>query len=400
MHGRSGVNPFKGVENLTLQPTEQGRLFEELRQIQKDINDWKVFNESLAAKLGRESKPSLVSTKYLISVIEVLKSCPPEIDQYINLAVGLSEDSRFRESIGVGRVWVECKAKLSDTFNDLAWNHNISSLREPILSGVESWWQRVFGKYRAASRELHSLLKIDLPKEPSERLALLDSLINAQQKLKAFNDESSYLEQSLGAHWRGDKTNFDPIQITLNWVSSGSGVIKEFTAQEIISLKSEDSLMSADYSAFSGFEQSLIERVSSVLDQLDVDLLGGNQIHVIDLLALNERFELMSASPESYSSWCDYCVTQKRLEDLGLGSLSTLIESEGFSGERAVDEYLYSLCESRWEAILTAKPQLSSLRDLDRHELVKLFQVLDKDRVGEVRTLYSPSIYLKSLGAL
>jgi hypothetical protein len=55
--------------------------------------------------------------------------------------------------------------------------------------------------------------------------------------------------------------------------------------------------------------------------------------------------------------------------------------------ERAEQEFAYACAEARWNAARTARPELNTLPQLDRHDLVTLFRDLEKDRIEAAKSL-------------
>ena len=131
---------------------------------------------------------------------------------------GAQGDSRFIEAVTAGAEWVEHKAKLETVLVDAVWDQSFAQYRQPLADGVASFWSRLFGGYRAASKVLRGVLKGELPSSPQDRLDLLDEILDGAKKQALFKEDSEYLSSLLGNAWRGERTPFIEIQATQTWL--------------------------------------------------------------------------------------------------------------------------------------------------------------------------------------
>ena len=122
------------------------------------------------------------------------------------------------EALAAGQAWRTAWNEAAETFTAAAWDAQYTELRSRLVAGVQSFWVRLFGKYREASAELSGLMRTPLPKAPSDRLALVDQLIDVQNRRKTLTEDEPWLQEVLGASWRGERTDFHALELIATWL--------------------------------------------------------------------------------------------------------------------------------------------------------------------------------------
>ena len=119
-----------------------------------------------------------------------------------------------------------------------------SRYRQPLEEGRGSLLSRLFGSYCTASKDLQSVLKIELPRTPHARLALLEDIQDGLTKRKAFEEATQYLKPLFGDVWREDTTPFTDIRECWNWFTEHNEEIASFTPEQLQYLVTSDVVLS------------------------------------------------------------------------------------------------------------------------------------------------------------
>jgi hypothetical protein len=378
--GVRSQHPFAGVGTTNLQPTDLQRLEPELRRVLWAIAALQTSASHLAEAAGRPVPLSLLECIGLRDLLRVASGRPADARDATAALLARADDPRLQESLEAGQAWAEARASASSQFTDAAFDVPADGLRTRIVPGVGSFWSRLFGTYRSASSELATVLTVPLPRTPSERLALVDTLVGVQHRRRTLADEEEWLKTVLGPAWRGERTPFAAIVSQAEWLNHIANIERIADADSIerlcIATEREAELSEA------------IDNVNGILkplvEQLAIQWPEGEQVS-LDKLA--QRVAAMTAGLDRFSEWARLSYLAGELESNGLGSLVSMLDAGDLEPEKALDEFLYATAEARWEAARAALPGLNDLAYLDRHELVEAFRGLEQARLVETRRL-------------
>ena len=139
-----------------------------------------------------------------------------------------------------------------------------------------------------------------------------------------------------------------------------------------------------------GKAEAAVDAAGAVVELLDMDLdaLGfGETVGQASLSALHDRFVGMAKRSESYNEWRRIQNLTEGLVGAGLGRLIAMLDDGRLSPSDALAEFGYASAEARWEMAKYSLRALSSLADLDRHELVAAFDALETKHIENVQEL-------------
>ena len=380
-------HPFVGVGSTRLQPPDLQRLMRSLPEAVRVLHELQEAARVVCEPVGLDPPDTLDHAENLFNLLQCLARRPTGANEAAEPLFAHIGQSRMCEALAAGRAWRMAKDEAEADFLDSAWAAPVSDLRAPIATGVGSFWARCFGKYRRASAELAGLLRSSLPKSPGDRLALVDRLIDVQNKRKSLANDETWLRDSLGPVWRGDKTDFVMLASVVKWLEevSGTGWLTDARRLKQISklVPSSETSSRELRSRIDTTHQSL-DRIIEPLSYSDPE---GRERSEIPLEELLIRLSAMTENIDLYGEWVKISVNAADLEDAGLSELVIALDKSQLAPEDAVDEFLYATAEVRWHAARESLPQLNEFSHLDRHELVKTFRDLDKQRLKETRRL-------------
>jgi hypothetical protein len=385
--GPAKSHPFRGVAALDIQPTDLQRLEDELIEADKEIVFLLEHAISVSAKLVFPCPKTLIEVERLIILLDHAKLVPDSADVSIPVFFARKNDRVFGKALDSGCAWYEAWSRGESTFSDAAWSVPIDEIRMKISKGVGSFWSRLFGGYRGASRELSVLLKVPLPIEPKARQALLDQLFSIRQLRLTLAQSEKFLSEALGKLWRGEQTDFQTLNAVQGWVNDLLSMDSEITietAQKLVAFR-EMTI---------GHSQQLVERVQrtslalqAVLNRLKLDVDTPQDLRKLDLEIIRNRFVSMYTAIDRYPEWVEFAQSVNILNQAGLSSLLDSLESGQLLAERVIDEFRYAVAEARWSNARTIRPALNDIAQLDRHLLVQTFHELDCEWFSEVQTL-------------
>ncbi|MGY4749811.1 DUF3320 domain-containing protein [Pannonibacter sp. Q-1] len=383
-------HPFRGVGALNLQPTDLARLETEIQTIAGVIETLLSESRKIAEAVGTASPTSLTGIEKLAAGLAALADVPRNIPSDIQVLFDLADEPRLQEALKTGSSWQSAYESAATIFSPAAWALDCSSIRRSLVAGKASIFQRWFGSYKRASAELGSVLSGLMPRQPDERIRLVDTLIDIQQKRGLLASEEAWLEANLKEHWRGEKTAFQEISGLCEWLAAIRKAGTFQRASQITRALSAlgDPVDTAERirSAASNLRQSL----TAICGRLQLDLRSIGFEGDAEALPISDfRLHLlkMANDPTAYSSWVSLL---RAIESAGSAGAKAVVDNllKGqLTPAQAADEYLFACAEARWTEARRKHPKIERLRDLDRHALVEEFAKLERDRILDCRTL-------------
>jgi len=253
-----------------------------------------------------------------------------------------------------------------------------------------SFLAQIGAKYRAVSARLETLLASPLPERADARLALVVELRHVQQLRLALNENAAVLENALKSHWHREDTLFDDAASVLSWVKGFSELGFAANRVKAADLASRSRELNEVGSYFAGEERAIDSALRELVETFDIN---ATEAFSADASAgapfsdLASRFRELSVSRDRYDGWRRLQQSRAKLLAAQFDDLVAALGSGNLRSERAVTEFRYARAEAIWKRARRMSPELELLDDIDRHELVRQFQDLDRQRLVDVKTL-------------
>ena len=378
--GRTGPraeHPFFGVGATALQPTDLQRVVPELARAGEVIAVLREKAMQIAKTAGRPAPDNLTECETLHTLLNAAGERPEEGRAVAGVLLSCTDDIRLGEALEAGRAWAAARVAADSTFADAAFAMDPASIRARHAPGVGSFWSRLFGPYRGASRELDTLLSGSLPKSPGDRLKLVDQLITVRGLRKTLSEEEGFLSSVFGPDWRGERTAFAALQAQASWLTRLTSMASIDTPEAL------DKICAATNSVteLAGALEMARPALRGLEDRLALSFEGQT------LAEIEARIAGMHDGISRYGEWSRLSTLLAQLDGYGLSPLLILLDDRVIEPAQAVDEFLYASAEARWEAARGALPDLNGLGHLDRHALVATFRGLEETRMEETRRI-------------
>ncbi len=403
--GPRSQHPFAGCRELDLQPVALQRLDNVLATAVNALKDALSTSRAFARGRSREARESstdewlpraesVADLRQSARLLGLLGRRPQRADQLIDAVFGKGSAHDVAGSLETGCQWAQARHVAEPRFRDHAWETPATPLQLDLergaARGLSAFLARLGGTYRRASKTLAGLASDALPKSGADRVELARQLADVQRRRRELADEEGFLAQHLGAAWRGERTDFEGLRDAAAWLA-------EVEATDIAGSTSDltrvESAFPRPVEAGRAMEQTAttaLDAVRTVVELLRLDLtdLGfGDHIDQAPLSALHDRFVAMAANRERYNEWRRIQHLVGELTQAGLGALVAMLDDGRLAAADAVDEFAYAAAEARWELATESVPDLASLADLDRHQLVAAFDALESKHIENVQDL-------------
>lgn len=380
-----GPHPFEGTRNLDLQPVELSRLSALAADAASGASGLATALRASLAATGTDVPVSANTAEQVSDLLDRLTGMPAGGAAVAQAILSASDARRLSDNLDAGRIWREAYDSASAVFTEAALQSTAPQSRAALLAGTTSFFARWGGAYRQASRDLAGLLKAPIPKTASERVDLIDSLMELATLRRAWDDDRDFCSRILGDEWRGERTDFGGLQAIAQWCERvrGSSLAAPRTAlTELGGRPDELAALAASLSSATARFDTVTDTTVRMLD-LDPPSLPGGDVRAAALDELVDRFGAMANSSERYSAWAQLERLRRKVEERGLGELIERLRTGDLDATEAVTELRFARAEALWRVALERSPALRELSAAKRHDMVSSFASLERTRLKE-----------------
>ena len=382
-------HPFRGVNALELQPPDLQRLDVKLKQFGEHIG--KLFEDAdqVITQLSIAQLHTYADIKNVQKLINMSDSVPEDANQEFPILFKHKDDQVLGEKLDNGKFWQNEKDSISKTFSNVALSAEIGHLRSKLSRGVGSFLYRIFGGYRGASAEFSTLLNIDLPKSPVDRLKLLDKLITFRQHDEKISQDKDFFSTVFGPTWRVENADFKVLHEKWVWLDAFLNNFPDCNISTIQSLPEiaprKESLNQDIATEIENSTNALTE----IINQLKLENLKDAELDSIDLRSQQKYFANMQSAMSRYKEWSDLARVTKQMNEsqFELAEWREAIENGILPPNGVLDIFKFAIAEARWIEARAKRPELDKIDSVDRHQLVKTFCNLEEKRIKDAQTL-------------
>lgn len=218
--GRPDKSPYWGSARTYLTPIEENEAASALQQSQKYLSQLQADAETLSQRLMLSCPVTLEDISVVCRAARRAEQAPKLVGVQLSTQDWQLRRDALRTLINAGRGMNSVQETFGAQFVDTAWEQDLLSVRQVLLSYGTKWWRFMSSEYKAAKRKLQSLAAQELPKTAAEMLKMVDAVMTFQQHKKNY-DEHAQLGQALfGAQWQGTKSDWTVLDRITTWVVS------------------------------------------------------------------------------------------------------------------------------------------------------------------------------------
>lgn len=397
-HRARATHPLWGVQSTQLDPIALERLGSKISDALSAIIALIEMADKIAQYIVCEN-PTPHDYDKAAEFCSHFSTMPEAAKDYIEIFMASENITRLIDEVKIAKAYSQIRVELTESFVDAAWSSPIEHLRPAIAAGIGSFFMRLSSRYRAASRELASLLLIDMPKSGKDRLLILDELLSGREKKNAYENVEAKLEQTFQARWNGLNTDFDDILDVVTWLQQAQEIQPDILSFLVVKLAAKSKPVS-DYGNKLGVISRQVQEfcfdISEVLELDSMVALGAQSVTAAPTSALKNWLQQLQAELPRYENWRQIQHTQTKLQKAHLVSLLDRMDKGDSTSYDARRELRYAWAETMWRCATEERPALHQLREIDRSKLVEDFQQLESSRIEEMRFTIA-SKHLESL---
>lgn len=382
--GQPNLHAWRGVAHAPVMRPQAEDLVARTAPLADAVVQAGAAAAALAAALGVGQATDLAGLEQQCDVAETLAGAPAFDRGTISSAVWGAGLASLGEGLQQGRVLADIVGRRSAQVADVAWMSDWLPQRLVIGAHGERLLRFLHGPYRAAVRELRSVLRGPLPTSTSERLALLDDLIAARKARQLLDGIDATARAAFGSVWQGERTDWGLADAILGWVQQSVPVGGMDVRALAAGLEDRRALGDA---ARQVREAANVLRgaFAASVQALQMDIggaFGVPTVETVPLADLQHRTAAWSRDADGLLAWLGYADVARRCVAEGLQAPMALAADARQDADTA--EALLR-CAFHLQMLVLASqahPELAAF-DGRRHEaLVAQFRQWDRERLA------------------
>ncbi|MBP0593614.1 DUF3320 domain-containing protein [Paraburkholderia sp. LEh10] len=401
--GDANRHPFAGTQNLDLQPLDLTRLARLIETAHAAVLLLEDAVRTSAGALSVTVPVTISSAGTIADVLDRLEGLPAGSANTARAFLSASDLPRLKKAIEAGVAWRSEQDAADETFVEAAFAAKTATLRGPLVAGTRSFFARLGGGYRAASRDLAGMLRGTLPKTADKRVELVDRLDRVQSRKARWEDDKDYCLRVMGDAWHGERTDMGALLTIAGWCERAGDAALNCSPDTLLALAQQPDVVAKMRRALRDAAPKVVRDLDEVVRvlKLDPNVFGESSMEKVELGEMAARLDAMASSTDRYSAWTNLTRLHQRLASTGLTDLAQRMRTGEFDPAAAAVELRFARAERLWRVALDSSPVLRDMGLEKRHELVETFALLERKRLSEnVTTILSGHLEQVPQGAM
>jgi len=392
--GPPADHPWRGAAAPGVTPMDLERLAARLPDATAALRTAAQQTAALADALNADGRATAGWTADLAGRARRMAEQPAlDADAIVNDVWG-QQGTPLSALVEQGQHLSQARKQLDGVVVDAAWTADAAQARIDLAAHGRAWLRWLNGAYRRAQATLRGLCVAAPPKPLSERLALLDRLIEAQRAVKTIERDDALGRYAFGDRWRGVDSDWDAISKIHGWnrrnetgddPAAEAGACRTLAATLSDAERAKLPALAESAERASASAGRLLEAAATPVALGLDEAFGVAALIDVPFHAAADRLAAWGQSPDGLTKFLGYHAQRARARDAGLGELVERLEDRRI----AADDALSAFDLARFEAVLRKafadRPELASFDGAAHEQRLSTFRTLDGDRMTLAR---------------
>ncbi|CAN7429582.1 DUF3320 domain-containing protein [Phyllobacterium sp. LjRoot231] len=379
-------HPWYGTRREALDPSELENLRRSLGQIKVDLEASVDLGRDASARLEFNEAKIFSDLARLLLLLRAISSIP-EGDR-IGLADAVwQRPERISHILEIGQKLRALRTKVDESFSETVWSSSLNECRTAVAAKGRSIFRVFNGQYRSQLALLKSYLKIPLPKDQAARLALIDTVLLAQDARRELDDQKTLGASAFGSEWADEKSNWEKLRTFFDWYTAHDAVLTAENRARIARALDLPRLGEIE-TELSKILGGFVRGWNELQTFLDLDMrrtFGVENLQTVHLEQLLSKLHLWSENIEGVTKWASFYDRCRFASQLGLSSLVDGILDGRLDAETLVPTFEKSYYEALRTDFFSREPELKRFDGELHSRLVDTFRNLERARVSLAR---------------
>lgn len=379
--GEVDKHPWLGVRCGSLDPVERERLVKEIEEARNLLQEMRTAANVATDRLG-------FPTATILTDLEAVAHSLNIVLFPAGTCLKAANDPRWAEPdalaslIAAGRRYNDKWATAEAALNGFGLSADFDDIRSAIVAKGNSLLRFLDSNYRAQVARLKSYLTGPLPASQADRLALIDSAMDAQAAKASF-EAAAPSGSAFGTAWRAERSDWDLLDHIHAWRTSYANLPP--SVWEHLSCEPDLEPIGVARKAMEGGLPKLRAVLTDLIAKLELETdraFAAANLADAPLDELSSRLSSWIASPEGLSEYTAFSARVRLLEEAGASSLTDALLNGSLTAGQLVDAFDSAYAEVLRQALFTAWPELRSFDGASYNNTVTRFRELDRARIS------------------
>lgn len=381
-------HPWRGVAHPALLKLDAERFQQQLPALRQALQLLLQDSRQLAQSLQAPPPEDMQAIHEQIALARQLASAPALDRQAVAHGIWSHGLGQLQKLLECGTQLGSLAAELDSRFAASAWQQDWNGARQSIAAHGDSLFRIFNGSYRQAVASVKAHLKAALPAARTERLQLLDSLMQAQALRQALARQDADGAAAFGQLWHGEQSDWEQLRTVLRWMEGTDSQGRSEAFRQLYA-RLPSPAHCAELAATAATSLQKLELIAQTVlanYQLDIEeSFGAPALSAIPLQALEERLEQWLARPAALLDWTSYHAIRVQARQAGLAPLAEQLEQQALALDALAPAFERSYYEALLRQATQSAPQLVGFNGDQHSQKVRRFRALDIERIELAR---------------
>ncbi|QDV34542.1 DUF3320 domain-containing protein [Tautonia plasticadhaerens] len=190
-------------------PSDRSELSRRAGAARRATEDLRSAAAALAESLGVPAPIDLAGAEAMAEAVRPLPGGGIPVDLPLDDPAWDDRGRDLDDLLAAGSAFASLHASYDPVLLPEAWDRDLVDTREAFNTVGRRWWSRwASARHRRAVFRLGTLCRVEPPKAPIDRLALIDAVMEARRHRAAIVEHSCTAARLFGSRWRKEESDF------------------------------------------------------------------------------------------------------------------------------------------------------------------------------------------------
>ena len=381
-HGREFEHPWRGATK-RLGPIERQQFEADLVKAVHSLDRLRSLCQETEAMTGVAPTSPFSELPLAIERLVALSEMPAQVSRLMERDAVVSEPARILtlcENIARAQA---LRAGLSKEVVDSALELRWEEHRLALAMRGNSFWRFLRKDYRQALARLRGVVRDQLPKTMSERLDLLDRILDFRKLCSHLASNEEFARHAFKASWNVENTDVSEMLPAARWIARWSENLEsgKVLRERVEQSQTAEGLQAviAEFRERFGEWRAIWSRIE---DTLGLDLPAAFDkdalLHVAPV-AVFRKLRMWTDDLALLDNWHLLAAKAKRASELGLDEVRIRLADGRLQTDQVESSLALVRADALWTKLCTISPELKSMNGESRSQLVRRFKELDQE---------------------
>lgn len=225
---------FLGSQLNVLLPHQQEALQRQLQDTATAVQDLQQSLAGITGKMGLQIPEDVTAMKQLIHVCDLLSRKPDLSGLNTGNKAWLLQQQDIVSWLEAGRRLTAIHQEYQDILIPEAFSQDLMEVRQNLLAHGTKWYKFLIGAYNRSNKQLAALCKGALPKDNTEKLQYVDSIMEYRRHDALLQEHAALARDLFGTRWQKHQTDWDALDTATAYITDMHKRISAGTCPEAV----------------------------------------------------------------------------------------------------------------------------------------------------------------------